>query len=53
MKKDEFVNRRKEDAVVFKGTLRDMMELSYPDVPHNELLIVLRYFKILIPDKEE
>lgn len=53
MDKDEFINRRKEDAVVFEGTLRDMMELSFCDVPYHELQVVLRYFKVLIPDEEE
>lgn len=45
MDKKEFIKRRKEDEVVFEGTLRDMMELEFNDVPHIELATVLRYFK--------
>ena len=46
MDKAEFIKRRKEDAVVFEGTLRDMMELSSSN--KLELRSVLRYFKSVI-----
>lgn len=44
----EFVIRRMEDAVVFEGTLRDMLELDMEDVPKQEVRKVLNYFKSIM-----
>jgi len=45
MDRQEFVFRRMEDAVVFEGMLRDMLELDMSDVPKEEVKKVLNYFK--------